>query len=55
MDGERRDEKKPGICRAVLAPPRSVLAVNRRVADRLSAGERVGVWQMDWGMRSGME
>jgi hypothetical protein len=39
-------EKKPGECRAVLAPPRSVLAVIRDVADRLSAVERVGVWQM---------
>jgi hypothetical protein len=33
-------EKKPGDCRAVLAPPRSVLAVIRVVADRLSAVER---------------
>ena len=38
--------KKPGDCRAVHAPPRSVLAVIRVVADRLSAVERVGVWQM---------
>jgi hypothetical protein len=38
--------KKPGDCRAVLAPPRSVLAVLRDVADRLSAVERMGVWQM---------
>ena len=40
--------KKPGECRAVHAPPRSVLAVIRVVADRLSAVERVefGRWKV---------
>jgi hypothetical protein len=38
--------KKPGDCRAVHAPPRSVLAVIQVAADSLSAVERVGVWQM---------
>jgi hypothetical protein len=38
--------EKPGDCRAVHAPPRSVLAVIQVVADRLSAVERMGVWQM---------
>jgi hypothetical protein len=47
-------EKKPGVCRAVRAPPRSVLAVSRVVADRLTAVERVGVWQMEGHVRSGM-
>ena len=43
--------KKPGVCRAVHAPPRSVLAVSRVVADRLPAVERLGVWQM-WDVRA---
>jgi hypothetical protein len=39
-------ERESGDYRAVHAPPRSVLAVISVVADRPSAVERVGVWQM---------